>query len=71
MPTALDNLAAIRDGYLAALAADAASPQPDYNIDGYEVTRAQWRASLLKSVNDANTLLIQMSPYRINSVCRT
>jgi len=71
MPTSLDNLAAIRDGYLAALAADAASPQPDYNIDGYEVTRAQWRKSLLDAVNSANTLIIQMGPYRINSVCRT
>ena len=71
MATPQDNLATIRDGYLAALAADAANPQPDYALNGKVVTRSAWRKGLLDLVMQTNMMINQTSPYRVNTVVRT
>jgi len=69
--TAQENLTAIRDGYLAALAADSISPQPDYELNGKKVTRSAWRAGLLELAEKTNGMLIAMAPYRLSTVVRT
>jgi hypothetical protein len=69
--TPLESLAAIRDGYLAALAADAASPQPDYELDGMKVTRDAWRRGMMELLGRANEMILMAAPYRVETIHRT
>jgi hypothetical protein len=68
MPTAIEQLTTIRDGYLAALAADAANPVPSHNIDGIQVSANEWREQLLKRIADINKLLNAFNPQEFRSV---
>lgn len=53
--TDVANLQAIRSGYLAQLAADAAGdPTVDHSIDGETVTASAWRASIWALIKEIN-----------------
>jgi hypothetical protein len=69
--TPVESLAAIRDGYLAALAADAASPQPDYEINQKRVGRDAWRRGMMELVMEANQMILMAAPYRVETIHRT
>lgn len=70
------GLIAIRDGYLADLYNDATNngsgtgggTQPDYNLDGRNVSRNAWRESLIKQVQQLNQQIIMLQPYQKKSV---
>lgn len=68
MPTATEQLLTIRDGYLAALAADAANPVPSHNIDGIQVSATEWRRELLNRIAEINTLLNAFNPQELRSM---
>lgn len=63
--TDLQAIQSIRSDYLAALLADAVNPKPDYSIDGQTVSRAQWRDSLLRSIETLNKLELMFAPYEL------
>jgi hypothetical protein len=68
MPTPTEQLLTIRDGYLAALAADAANPVPSHNIDGIQVSAIEWRKELLERIAQINTLLNAFNPQELRSM---
>lgn len=68
MPTPTEQLLTIRDGYLAALAADAANPVPSHNIDGIQVSATEWRKELLDRIAQLNTLLNAFNPQELRSM---
>jgi hypothetical protein len=68
MPTSVEQLITIRDGYLAALAADAANPVPTHTIDGISVDANTWREQLLKRIGDINTLITYFQPQEIRTI---
>ena len=68
MPTAIEQLTTIREGYLAALAADAANPIPSHTIDGISVDTNTWRRELLKRIGEINTLLSAFNPQEKRSI---
>jgi hypothetical protein len=68
MPTPTEQLLTIRDGYLAALAADAANPVPSHNIDGIQVSATEWRKELLERIAQINTLLNAFNPQELRSM---
>lgn len=61
----LDDLKTIRDGYLTALVADAANPQPSYSWEGVSVDRMTWREKLAAQVGVINTMMSRISPVEI------
>lgn len=61
----LDDLKTIRDGYLTALVADAANPQPSYSWEGVSVDRMTWREKLAAQVTVMNTMMSRVSPVEI------
>lgn len=61
MPSYLANLQTIRDGYVQALADDAASPKQDYSLDGETTSRDKWRESLQKLVREYNVMIEEAS----------
>lgn len=61
----LDDLKTIRDGYLTALIADAANPQPSYSWEGVSVDRMTWREKLATQVGVMNTMMTRASPTEI------
>ncbi len=61
----LDDLKTIRDGYLTALVADAANPQPSYSWEGVSVDRMTWREKLAAQVGVINTMMSRVSPVEI------
>lgn len=56
-----------RNGYIAALLADSANPQPSYSVGGQAVSRTEWRESLTRQVNEMNKLLSILNPQEIRS----
>lgn len=68
MATNLENLISIRDGYLAALLADAANPVPSHTIDGVTINSTQWRESMIKQIAALNDLISAYNPQEIVSV---
>jgi len=64
---ALQDLIAARDGYAAALAADALNPQPSYSLDGQSVDRDKWRETMLKMINQIQLTINAMSPYVVKT----
>ena len=66
----IPNLIATRDGYLAALAADALNPQPSYSQDGKAVSRNEWRKGLMDEVIRLNKIINQYNPYIVSTVMR-
>lgn len=68
MPTTLENLETIRDGWIAALAEDAANPQPSYSIDGQSVDRNAWRRSLLDSLKLLNEQILALDPFELRTI---
>lgn len=68
MPTPYQQLITIRDGYLAALAADAANPVPSHNIDGIQVSATEWRRELLNRIAEINTLMNAFNPIEGRSM---
>lgn len=68
MPTPYEQLTTIRDGYLAALAADAANPVPSHNIDGIQVSATEWRRELLNRIAEINTLMNAFNPQELRSM---
>lgn len=68
MATVAENLRITIEGWSAALAADAASPQPSYSIStagggSRTVDRNAWRKFLLESIREAQELLNIQEPY--------
>lgn len=61
----LDDLKTIRDGYLTALVADAANPQPSYSWEGVSVDRMTWREKLAAQVGVINTMMSRVNPVEI------
>jgi len=49
----------MRDNYAAILAAESADPQPSYAVDGRHWSWNEWRDSLMKQIDDLNTLIIK------------
>ena len=68
MPTPIEQLRAIRDGYLAALAADALNPIPTHVIDGIEISATEWRKELLDQIGKINELIAAFDPTELHSV---
>ena len=75
VPTGTDNLEqtiaklkATRDGYFAALAADSCNPQPDYSLEGRNVSRTTWRTSLLNNIDQLDNILQRYQPFEINTI---
>ena len=66
-----DDLQAIVTGYAQALVADAANPQPDYELNGKKVTREKWRASLWEALQSAQLMILKLQPYWVETVFRT
>jgi hypothetical protein len=61
----LEDLKTIRDGYLTALVADAANPQPSYSWEGVSVDRMTWREKLAAQIGVMNTMMNRVSPTEI------
>lgn len=61
----LEDLKTIRDGYLTALIADAANPQPSYSWEGVSVDRMTWREKLAAQIGVMNTMATRVSPTEI------
>lgn len=61
----LDDLKTIRDGYLTALVADAANPQPSYSWEGVSVDRMTWREKLAAQVGVINSMMTKINPVEI------
>lgn len=55
-------LAAAIAGWVAALQADSAAPQPSYSLDGKSVSQQEWRAGLTKLIEDAQNVINQRAP---------
>lgn len=63
--TVVETLEACIEGWAAALAADAANPKPDYSIDGQTISRAQYRATLMKLIQDAIKTIQLLEPFEL------
>ena len=68
--TTEESLEAIRDGYLAALVADAANPRPSYELNGKRVSWTEWRQALLQQMAAEMALIASAAPYVITTVAR-
>jgi len=68
--TTEESLEAIRDGYLAALVADAANPRPSYTLNGKQVSWTEWRKALLEQMAAEMALISSAAPYVIVTVQR-
>lgn len=68
MPSAVEQLVTIRDGYLTALANDAANPVPTHTIDGITVDTNTWRRELLNRIGEINILLNAFNPQEYRSI---
>jgi hypothetical protein len=64
----VDQLKAIREGYLTALAQDALSPIPSHNIDGIQIDATAWRKELLDRIAQLNVLICSFEPQELHSV---
>ena len=64
-PTTLPALQSMIIGWQNALVSDSVNPNPDYSVDGQQVSRTQWRESLLKNIKETNALINALSPYQI------
>ena len=62
------KLKATRDGYLNAVTEDSTNPQKDYSLEGRNVSRSQWRTSLLNNIKEINQLLTQYEPFESTSI---
>lgn len=66
MPSDLDNLIAIKSGYLTQLAADAAGdPTIDYSIDGESVQPSTWRDSIWGKIKEIDAQIAARQPFII------
>ncbi len=65
--TVADHLNATIAGYAAALAADAANPQPSYTKDGQTVSRNEWRESLQRMITELSKAVNGQSPYIVST----
>jgi hypothetical protein len=54
--------------YLNALAIESANPKPTYSLDGQNVSWDEYRASLLKTIEGINALIVMFDPREIRSV---
>lgn len=68
MPTPIEQLVSIRDGYLTALAQDALNPVPSHTIDGITIDATQWRRELLDRIGQINELIAAFNPTELHSV---
>lgn len=68
MPTPIEQLKAIRDGYLNALAQDALAPFPSHTIDQVSVDANTWRKELLARIGQINELICAFDPVEQHSV---
>ncbi len=68
MPTPIEQLVAIRDGYLQALANDALNPLPSHTIDGVQISATEWRKELLDRIGQINLLICAFNPVQRTSV---
>lgn len=68
MPTPIEQLVSIRDGYLSALAQDAINPVPSHTIDGITIDATQWRRELLDRIGQINELIAAFNPTELHSV---
>lgn len=59
------DLQTIRDGYLEALVADSANPQPSYSWEGVSVDRMTWREKLMTQIKEVNQMLTRVNPREI------
>lgn len=59
------DLQTIRDGYLEALVADSANPQPSYSWEGVSVDRMTWREKLMAQIKEVNQMLTRINPREI------
>lgn len=63
----VDQISATITGYLNALAADSASPQPTYSLDGENVSRDAWRDNLRRAVKELAELRQEFDPIEVRS----
>lgn len=68
MPTPTEQLVAIRDGYLTALAQDALNPVPTHTIDGITIDATTWRKELIDRIGQINELIAAFNPTELHSV---
>ena len=68
MPTPIEQLVAIRDGYLQALANDALNPLPSHQIDNVQISATEWRKELLDRIGQINLLICAFNPVQRTSV---
>jgi hypothetical protein len=68
MPTPTEQLVAIRDGYLSALAQDALNPVPTHTIDGITIDATTWRKELIDRIGQINELIAAFNPTELHSV---
>ncbi len=64
----IQKLKATKDGYMTALAADSVNPQPDYSLEGRNVSRTTWRTSLLQNIDQIDNILARYEPFEINTI---
>lgn len=64
----IDQLKAIREGYLNALAQDALNPLPSHTIDGVSISATEWRRELLDRIGQINLLICAFDPVEGHSI---
>jgi hypothetical protein len=57
MASDMETLTTIRSNLLTAIATATANPKPNYNINGQQVSHADYLRDLLARVNDVNNLI--------------
>lgn len=68
MATDLENLAAIRSGYLQQLADEAAGkPGIDYSVNGRSESPSAWRASVWQAIKDIDEQMQARQPFVITT----
>lgn len=63
----LSDLQTAINGLEAALAADAANPQPSYTLDGKSVQRSEWRTSLMDAIEAMKRHVNAYQPYLVRT----